>query len=371
MKVSFLDLRISDVEEKRELLLAVESVFDHGRIVLGPEVQELEEKIASFCGRKYAISVNSGTDALWMGLKSLGIGSGDEVITTALSWVATANAISLTGAVPVFADIGDDLNMDPRSVTKLVTPRTKAIMPVHYTGKVCKMSELAKLAQEFDLPIIEDASQAFSAAYHGRMAGSFGKIACFSMNPMKIFAACGEAGMVLTDDPVLRDRLVSLRYNGTVNREECICPSLNGRLDTLQAAILLRRLPRVEQIVNKRREIASWYKELLSGIVDTPQESGGEFDVYYTYTIRAPRRDDLRQYLESRGIETKIQHPLLMPQQPAYLDMARGEYQNAERLLKRILCIPAHEKLSKDEVVYVASCIRDFYKDGQDARCLP
>lgn len=361
IKVPFLDLRITDERDRAELLSALNTVFEHGRIVLGPEVQELESRIASFCGRRHAIGVGSGTTALFLGLKALGIGAGDEVITTSLSWIATANAIALTGATPIFADIRDDLNIDPSSVRQLISPRTKAILPVHYTGKVCRMPALTQLAREHGLKIVEDASQAFSAAHAGQKAGSFGVIGCFSMNPMKIFGACGEAGMVVMDSTDVYDRLAALRYNGTVNREECIEPSLNGRIDTVQAAILLQRLPRIDHVVEKRRAIASWYNEQLAGIVQTPKEQQGEWDIYYTYTIQADRRDDLKAFLENKGIETKIQHPYLMPDQPPYRTAGAAEVPNARRLVKRILSIPAHEKLTQAEVGYVASCIRAFY----------
>jgi dTDP-4-amino-4,6-dideoxygalactose transaminase len=223
------------------------------------------------------------------------------------------------------------------------------------------MPALMQIADKHGLLVIEDASQAFGASLHGRNAGSFGAVACFSMNPMKVFAACGEAGMVVTDHQDIYDRLVALRYNGTVNREVCIEPSLNGRLDTLQAAILLRRLADVDRIIRRRREIAAWYDEQLAGIVETPREAQGEWDVYYTYTIRASQRDELKTFLEGQGIETKIQHPILMPDQPAYRNKANGEWSNARRLVQRILCIPAHEKLTRADVNYVAACIREFY----------
>lgn len=317
--------------------------------------------MAAFCGRRYAVGVNSGSDALYLGLRSLGIGPGDEVITTALSWIATANAIALTGATPVFADIGDDLNIDPSSVFRLLTPRTKAIVPVHYTGKVCHMSALMALATDHRLLLIEDASQAFGASFRQRRAGSFGDVACFSMNPMKVFAACGEAGLVVTDREDVQERLVALRYSGTVDREKCIEASLNSRLDTLQAAILLKRLAHVEAIIHTRREIASWYDQALADVVLTPKEAPGEYDIYYTYTIRAGRRDELKLFLEASGVETKIQHPYLMPEQPAYRASARGDFPNARRLAQQVLCIPANEKISRKDVDYVAACIRKFY----------
>ena len=361
-KVPFLDLRIIDKSERQRLISAIDKVFKHGRIILGPEVEEFEKLIASHCGRKYAVGVNSGTDALILGLKSLGIGPGDEVITTSLSWIATANAIALTGATPVFADIGSDLNIDPDSVKKLITPKTKAIMPVHYTGKICRMTELMKIAKKHGLLVIEDASQSFNAKYQNKHAGSFGNVGCFSMNPMKVLAACGEAGMVVTDDKAIYNKLISLRYNGTINKEICIQPSNNSRLDTIQAAILLERFKDLKKLINQRRAIAAFYNKKLKNIVRTPVELGDEYDVYYTYTIQTQKREKLIKYLDSCGIETKIQHPILMPQQPPYQNAPRDKLSNAELLVKQILCIPAHEKLTKADINYVATCIIEFHQ---------
>lgn len=359
--IAFMDLRVEDEKEADNLLSAIKTVLLHGRLVNGPEVSELEKRLSGFCNRKYGIGINSGTDSLFLGFKSLGIGSGDEVITTSLSWIATANAIALNGATPVFADIGDDLNIDPKSVEALISPRTKAIMPVHYTGRICDMNSLEAIAKKHGLFIVEDASQAFGAEKYGRKAGAFGDMACFSMNPMKVFASCGEAGMVVTDDREIYEKLRILRYNGTVNRETCIQPSLNGRLDTIQAAVLLERLKLVPKIIQKRREIALWYNELLEDIVRIPFESADEYNVYYTYTIRADRRDKLKEYLASKGIETKIQHPILMPEQPPYQKMPRADLKNAKELVQQILCIPANEKITREQVEYISRCIIGFY----------
>lgn len=359
-RVPFLDLRVLDDSERRELLEAVDTVFRHGRIVMGPEMAELEGQLAARIGRKHAVAVNSGTDALYLGLKALALKPGDEVITTSLSWIATANAIALNGATPVFADIRDDLNMDPASVSRLITARTKAILPVHYTGKVCEMSPLMELARSHGLALVEDGSQSFDARHHGRVSGGFGTLACISLNPMKVFAACGEAGVVVTDDDALADRLIALRYNGTVNRETCIEPSVNGRLDTLQAAILLKRLPRVGALIAKRAANATFYSRSLTGLVALPTARPGEEDVRYTYTIRSSRRDELKKHLEERGVETKIQHPLLMPEQPAYRETARGEWGNAARLVKEVLCLPVHEKLTEADLAHVSECVRTF-----------
>ncbi|OGG09608.1 hypothetical protein A2154_03055 [Candidatus Gottesmanbacteria bacterium RBG_16_43_7] len=363
MKVPFLDLRVLDKTEKKALLAAAERVFTHGRIVLGPEVGELEDKLAKFCQRKYAVGVNSGTDALILGLKAAGIGPGDEVITTSLSWVATANAIAILGARPVFADIDDDLNISPESVKRLVSKKTKAILPVHFTGRICRMNEILTVARKNKLLVIEDAAQAFGAIRGGRPVGSFGDIACFSTNPMKVYAALGEAGFVVTNSKRTYDRLVSLRYNGTVNKETCIEVSLNGRIDTVQAAMLLVRLKTFQKLINRRRRNAAFYDRELKGIsaVLTPPVPAGAEHVYYTYTLRARKRDQLRVYLENHGIETKIQHPILMPDQPVYLTCRRDKLIRAKRMVGEIVCIPVHEKLTSSDLKYIAKHIKAFY----------
>jgi dTDP-4-amino-4,6-dideoxygalactose transaminase len=361
-RVAFLDLRISDQVDRKELLDAIDAVFQHGIFIIGPEVQQFEEKIACSVGRRYAIGVNSGTDALFIALKSMGVGKGDEVITTSLSWIATANAIALTGATPVFADIRDDLNIDPESVKRSITSKTKVIMPVHYTGKVCQMDSLMRIADAHGLIVIEDAAQAFNAIYKGKKAGSFGSIGCFSMNPMKVLGAAGETGAIVTDQNDLYEKLIALRYNGTINKEVCIEPSLNGRIDTIQAAILLKKLDKVEAIIKKRRSNAKYYDERLRDIVDIPFETEDEIDVYYTYTIKTEDRDKLKSYLEEKGIETKIQHPYLMPEQPAYNIGVKGKYENAKKLVKTILCLPINEKLNEKELDYVVENVRSFFE---------
>ena len=361
MKVRYLDLSVTDQVHKEELLTAMNNVLSHGVLILGPEVKEFEEKVAESCCRKYAVGVSSGTDALYVALRALGIGPGDEVITTPLSWIATLNAIVVAGATPVFADIGRDLNMNADRIESLITNRTKAIIPVHYTGRMCNMERICRIADNHDLIVIEDAAQSFKSCLAGRAAGSFGKIACFSMNAMKVFHSYGEAGAVVTDDEELRDRMIALRYGGTVNREDCHYPSLNFRLQTLQAALLLVEYKRIDEIIARRREIARVYHDALRDVVECPGEDPGSVHVYYTYTIQADRRNELQAHLTRRGIETKIQHAILMPYHTAY----RGKYEQtipeAERIHKKILSLPNHEKLSEHEIDYVISSVREFY----------
>lgn len=360
MKVRFLDLSISNSTEKRSLLRSIEKIFDHGQLVMGPEIELFEKEISTFCSRKFAISVGSGTEALYLALRSLDIGPGDEVITTSLSWIATANAIALTGATPVFSDINDDLNIDPSVAENLITEKTKAILFVNYTGKICAIDKLEKIAKKHNIDLIEDGSQSFGASFRNSVSGSFGKVSAISHNPMKIFGATGEAGSVLVDDEKLFEKLIMLRYNGTVNKEECLEPSLNCRMDTLQAAILLERLKTFKKNISKRRENSKFFESNLLDPVIKPIESEENYDVFYTYTVQVPDRDKLREHLENNGIETKIQHPILMPDQEAYRN-CKSVKSNAEKIVKKILCIPVHEKLKKHQLEYIVNKINDFY----------
>jgi len=361
-RVPFLDLRV-DAAEQQRVLAAIATVMNHGRFVMGPEVEQLEATLAARCRRSFAVGVGSGTDALWLGLRGLGIGPGDEVITTPLSWVATANAIVLTGAIPVFADIGPDLNLAPESVEPLITARTKAILFVDFTGRMADGPALEEIASRHGLLLVEDGSQAFGASIDGRPCGSFGHLSGMSLNPMKVFAAMGEAGCILTDDEAVRERLTMLRYAGTVKRQTCIEPSLNGRLDTLQAAILLTRLEGLGSIIEARQERAEMYDAGLDPSVTRPTRCPRRSNVHYTYTIQHPARDELRDHLATQGIETRVQHTLLIPQQPAFSDY-RAECPNAEALVRRILSLPMSDRVTLEQVGFVIKVINDFSRRG-------
>lgn len=359
--VPFLDLSVTDPKFKKELLKSVDRVLSHGRFILGPEHDQFEKKVAEFCKVKYVVGVNSGTDALYLALRSLDIGPEDEVITTPHSWIATFNAIALCGATPVCVDIKDDLTINTDLISKAITPRTKIILPVHFTGQLCNMDRIMKIAEEYNLFVVEDAAQAFGSSFKGKMAGSFGTVNCFSMNSMKVFNSYGEAGAIVTNDKDIYNKLVSLRYAGTINKEECHYPSLNGRLDTIQAAMLLVNFKYLKEKIDRRREIARIYTGSLKNTVICPEEKKDYYHTYYTYTILAEKRDDLKKYLSSKGIETKIQHPILMPYQPAYSYLPKPDIPNAEKLLKKILCIPANEKLTNKQVDFVIKSIMTFY----------
>jgi dTDP-4-amino-4,6-dideoxygalactose transaminase len=363
VRVRFLDLRVEDVDERAAILDAVETLLDHGRMVMGPEVAEFERRIAAYCHRRHGIGVGTGTDALILGLKALGIGGGDEVITTPLSWLATGSSILLNGATAVFCDIDESLNIDPATIERHITPRTKAILAVHFTGRLVRMPAIREIARRHDLLVIEDGAQAFGATLgDDQPCGSFGEVACISFNAMKILGGLGDAGIVLTDDDEVARCLRMLRHTGVPDREYCHILSHNCRLDTIQAAILLRRLQRYPKIVARRRELARRYDRDLAGIVSTPPRLEGYADAYYTYTVRTLRRDELVRHLAGRGIETRIQHPVLMNDQPAFQGRVRGDSPVAARLVKEILCIPCHEKLGDEDQSYVIAAMRDFFR---------
>jgi len=362
MKVRYRDLSVNNPEIKKELLDAVDNVLTHGQIILGPEVQKFEESVAKYCGTKYAVGVGCGTDALYLSMKALGIGSGDEVITTPLSWVATVNAIVATGATPVFVDIGHDLNIDPDLIESSITNKTKAVLPVHFTGRLCKMDKIISIVNKYNLFLIEDAAQAYGANLNGKMAGSFGDAGCFSMNAMKVFSSYGEAGAITVKDSKLLEDLISLRYNGTIDKEDCHVPSINARIDTIHAAMMNINAKYLANRINRIREISRYYNDELKTIVECPLEDDS-FHTYYSYTIQVKDRDSLIDYLDSCGIETKIQHPILMPFHTAYKEL----YQElnipvATSVVNKILCIPNHDQMSDEQVEYVADKLISYSK---------
>ena len=361
-KVKFMDLRVNDSRERESLLKVFNRVMDHGQFIMHKEVHDFEDAFSKYCGRRYCAGVDSGTSALFIALKGMKIGLGDEVITTSLSWIATANAIAMTGATPVFCDIGEDLNIDPTSVERMITKKTRAILVVHYTGRIVDIDAFIALSEKYGIPLVEDAAQAFGSKYREKVAGSFGYVGCFSMNPMKVLAACGEAGAIVTDDNELHERIIALRYNGTLNKEVCIQPSLNGRLDSLQAGILVERLRDVNKKILKIRNNVSLYNKLLPKKIIPSFEIEDANSSFYSYTVQVDKREELMKFLSHMSIETKIQHPILMCEQEPYINCPKDNITNSQRIVKRILSLPVNENITKDQIHYVSESISKFYK---------
>jgi len=361
VKVPYRDLSVTNPKQKQELLRVVEKVLSHGKLFLGPEHNQFEIELAEYCQSQYAVGVGSGTDALYLAFRSLELNPGDEVILPPLSWIASLNAVVLCGATPVFVDITEDLNINAELIPNAITSKTKAILPIHFTGKLCDMKRVNVIAEQHGLVVVEDAAQSFGAELDGKKAGSFGTLGCFSMNPMKLLCAYGEAGAVMTDDLQLAKKLRSLRYAGTINKIDCNTPSINGRLDTIQAAMLSINLKYLQNKIDRLRAIAARYTENLKDLIVCPQPTPSTRHVYYTYTILTNRRDELQNYLTSKNIETQIQHPILMPNQTAYHHLPRYNIPVAEKLVDQILCLPNHEHLNNEQVEYVMVCIKEFF----------
>ena len=359
MTYRFLDLRVGG-QEKKDLMNAIKSVVDSGILVMGPVVEAFEREIASICGRDFAIGVGSGTDALFTGLRALNFGPADEVITTSLSWIATANAIKMSGAKPVFADVDDDLNICCDSISRLINSRTKAILVVNFNGLMANMDRILKLCNDHGLLLIEDAAQSFGAIYKGSAAGSFGFFSAMSHNPMKILGGLGECGSILTDNEEFKSKIETLRYNGTVDRQTCVVPSLNSRLDSLQAAVLLTRIKYAFSEIESRRKNAYTYDSLISDFVGVPIVVNQESHVYYAYTIRTSHRDELKTFLEHRGVETKVMHPKPMPCHPAYLGSA-GEWENALTYCSEILSLPIASHMSESGIEEISRLVQAFF----------
>ena len=358
MTIRFLDLSVS-TESRRDYLAAIDKILETGIVLNGPEVGIFERQVAEFCGTEYAVGVASGTASLYLALQCMRIETGDEVILPALSFVGTANAVAAVGATPVFVDIRRDMLVDPDAIESAVNSRTKAIMPVHFTGNVCNMEAIDAIGMRYSLPIIEDAAPAFGATYRNQRAGSFGRLGCFSMNPMKILGAIGEAGIVVTNSRSDAERLYNLRYHGLRDKEICEDISLNGRLDTIQAAILSIRMQSVEDRVQRRETIAKRYATQLSNVVEVPRPAPHIRSSWYTYTILCDRRDDLYEALKLADVECKIYHTKLMPDHPAY--SRPGHFPVGRSVVRQLLCLPMHEKLTDDEVDHVCQTIANFY----------
>jgi dTDP-4-amino-4,6-dideoxygalactose transaminase len=348
-----------------ELRAAFEAVLPGPRFTLGPQLAAFEEQFAAYVGTRHAVGISSGTAALTLALRALGVGPGDEVITVCNTYVATAFAITYTGAVPVFVDVDPvTYNLDPAQLSEALSERTKAILPVHLYGQAADVDAIRAAAP--GIPILEDAAHAHGATYGERMCGSLGEVAAFSFYPTKVLGALGDGGIVTTSDDEIDARLRQLRYMGQRGvKHDHLELGYQERLDELQAAFLAVKLRHLEEQIGRRRRIADRYREWLAGTPVTPpaRDATGRH-VYYMFTILAPRRDALAAYLAERGIGTQIIYPKLVPDQGAYRDhrwRGVGGFPVARALLPRVLCLPMFAELTDDEIDRVGRAVRDFY----------
>ncbi len=353
-------------EQILDVILAdIKTFVQTGDFTLGKKGEEFEKKFASFVGVRHAIGVNSGTDALFLSLKALGIGPGDEVITCAETFIATAAAIAATGARPVFVDVNDEYTIDHDLIEGAITERTKAIMPVWFTGNAPDMEKILAIAARHGLSVVEDSCTAVNAAYKDRHAGTFGIAGAFSFHPLKNLNVWSDGGMIVTDDDRLNEKLRMLRNYGLKSRDEVELFGYNSRLDTLQAVVALRLLPDVKACTDRRIAIAEAYDRALCRIpqIDVPRRNPDVRHVYHLYMIRGEDRDGLLRYCEGRGVEAKIHYPLPLPYQNCCRDLGYkpGDFPRTERDCQSIITLPAHPYLTDDEVDYTIETVASFY----------
>jgi dTDP-4-amino-4,6-dideoxygalactose transaminase len=365
LRIPYVNLAQQHQALREELLRAVGGVLDSGQFILGEETEKFEREFAALCGTRHALGVNSGTDALILALKCLGIGPGDEVITPPNSYLASASCVALAGAKPTFADVRSDLNFDPEAVERAITPRTRAIIPVHLTGKPAPMRELNAIARKHNLHVIEDAAQAVGATLDGKPVGSLSRVGCFSLHPLKNLNACGDGGMLVTDDEAIYQRARLLRNHGQPNRNDCLEFSMVSRLDSVQAAMLRVKLPHLSDLTARRRANAGQYRKRLSGCprLQCPQDGPGEFCVYHTFVVQADEREKLVRHLETSGIGTAIHYPTPIHLMEVGRRMGHkpGEFPVTERLAGRILSLPIYPELTMAQIDAVADAILEFY----------
>lgn len=360
------DLTRQYAQIRDEINAAIATVLPTGRYTLGPQVSAFEKEYAAYCQSRYAVGISNGTEALHLTLLALGIGPGDEVITVCNTYVATAFAVSYAGGRPVFVDIDSQTyNMDVRQIAAAITPRTRAIIPVHMYGQPTDMEPILELARRHGLHVIDDAAHAHGATYKSRKVGALAEASCFSFYPTKVLGAYGDGGAVTTSDDMLYDRLKVQRYMGQHTKHAHEIIGHQQRLVELQAAILRVKLRHLDGWITRRRRIASMYHERLKGLpVVTPAVAPENAHVYYVYTIRAERRDEVAAFLGNQGIGTQVMYPELVPFQQAYQDLGyrRGAFPVAERCRDEILCLPMFPELRDDEVHAVCDAVHTFYR---------
>ncbi len=362
--IPYVRLNADYSEIRAEVIAAVDRVFGKGDFILGEAVERFEQMTAKDCGVAHCVALNSGTDALILGMKALDIGPGDEVITPPNSFVASAATIVHIGATPVFADVLPDQNIDPDKVAAAVTPRTKAIMAVHLTGRCAQMDRLQTIAAQHGLLLIEDAAQAFGSKYRGVAAGALGDLGCFSAHPLKNLNAAGDAGYLTTNDAAVAERVRRLRNHGLADRNTVTEWGFASRLDTLQAEILMIRLKQLPAVVERRRSNAARYRSLLlPPHVFCPPDRAEEFNTCHTFVIQVDRRDELREHLAKNKIGSAIHYPVPLHLQPAaaHLGLKAGAFPVTERQAARILTLPIHQHLTDTDIVRVADCVNKFY----------
>lgn len=359
MNIPLIDLKAQHQTLRTEINQAIQTVLDRTDFILGQDVTKFEEEFASYCGIRYAVGVSSGLAALELILLAFGIGPGDEVIVPAHTFTATAAAVTFSGAKPIFVDVNPDTwTIDPEKIEQAITPHTKAIIPVHLYGLPADMDEILAIAKKHDLIVVEDACQGHGSKYKGKLAGNLGHAAAFSFYPTKNLGACGDAGMITTNDERIAESARAMRNCGQRVKNVHEMLPFNHRMDNIQAAILRVKLPYLNQWLDARRRLAGLYNQLLAGMpLVTPLEPAGYYHIYHLYVVRAQDRDGLQNQLKERGIGTAVHYPIPVHLQPFFLQngQPQGSYPIAEKLCGEILSLPMYPEMTDEQVEIVAS----------------
>ena len=365
----FLDLKAEYATMKEEIRAAVDKVLESQQFIMGPEVKQLEAEIAAFIGSSFAISCASGSDALLLVLMALGVDSGDEVITPPFTFVATAGSIARLRAKPVFVDIDrETYNLDATRLEAAITPRTKAIMPVHLFGLPAEMGKISEIAHAHGVPVIEDAAQSIGARFGDKHVGDIGACGCFSFFPSKNLGGAGDGGMITTNDPELAERISVLRDHGSRKKYQYDLLGMNSRLDSLQAAILLVKFKHLEALTKARRRNAERYRQLfrqagLDSVISLPIEPEGMRHVYNQFVIRTPRRDQLKEHLRRCGIPSEIYYPSPLHLQPAFasLGYGPGAFPQSEEASQQVLALPVFPQMTEEQQKIVVESVARFF----------
>ncbi len=358
--VPMVDLKVQVHSIKEEILQVISDILESGQFILGPRVSEFEKKIAEYNGASEAVGVASGTDAIHLSLKAMGIGEKDEVITTPFTFFATVEAILYTGAIPVFVDIEPEtFNIDASQIESKITSKTKAILPVHLFGHMADMEKISEIANNYGLKLIEDCAQSFGARINSRKAGSFGDAGCFSFYPSKNLGGYGDGGIITVKDKEIADKLRRLRNHGSRSSYIHESVGFNSRLDEIQAGILLVKLKYIDEYNLARRKKAALYTELLSDKVKCPIEKKGAYHVYHQYTIRSNKRDTIQKKLMEMGISSVVYYPVPLHLQDAlrFLGYKKGDFPVTEKIAKEVLSLPIYPELEESLIEKIAETI--------------
>ena len=365
MKIPYVDLKLQWKKEKNNLLPLIEKTLSEGTYVIGSEIEKFEKKISRVCGTKYAVAFNSGTDALTMALVLLGVRRGDEVITPPNSFISSTSSIIHIGAIPVFADILNDQNIDPKEIEKKITKKTKAIMPVHLTGRMCEMDQIKHISKKYGIPIVEDAAQSIGSKYYNKKSGSIGDVGCFSTHPLKNLNACGDGGFFVTNNYEIYDKAKILRNHGLEDRNVVKHFGYISRMDVIQARILNFRLKNLHSTIIKRRNNAKFYLDNINReFYELIDEKKYQYNTYHTFVIKTPKRKKLINYLKKNSIGTAIHYPIPIHLQPAskFFKYKKGDFPVAENQAKKILTLPIHQNLTFKNIKKIVEVLNKFVK---------